>query len=92
MSDAYYDLGEYRRNVTTSSSDAQIWFDRGLLWTYCFNPEEAIPLWQRMDGSHEGQAPPEFASTHPSAGTRIADLKALMPKALEYRKRFCDQP
>ena len=47
MSDAYYDLGEYRRNVTTSSSDAQIWFDRGLLWTYCFNPEEAVRCFEK---------------------------------------------
>ena len=47
MSDAYYDLGEYRRNVTTSSSDAQIWFDRGLLWTYCFNPAEAVRCFEK---------------------------------------------
>jgi len=58
----------------------------------CFDPQEAIPLWERMSDSSGGQAPPEFASTHPSSDTRIQNLKALMPKALEYRKRFCTTP
>ena len=41
MSD-YYDLGNHRRTISTSSPEAQIWFDRGLNWTYAFNHEEAI--------------------------------------------------
>ena len=28
--------------MTTSSSEAQVWFDRGLLWAYSFNHEEAV--------------------------------------------------
>lgn len=55
----------------------------------CFNPEEAIPLWQRMSQMSGGQNPPEFASTHPSAGTRIERLQSLMPKAKAYREKFC---
>lgn len=55
----------------------------------CFDPNEAVPLWERMAEASGGQAPPEFASTHPSSGTRIQHLQALMPKAMEYRKRFC---
>ena len=55
----------------------------------CFNPQEAIPLWERMDSQSGGQAPPEFSSDHPSAGTRIQDLQRLMPKAMEYRQKFC---
>lgn len=57
----------------------------------CFNPEEAIPLWERMDQASGGRAQPEFASTHPNPGTRIANLQALMPKAMEYRKKFCEE-
>ena len=38
----YYDLGAYGRAVTTSSPQAQIWFDRGLNWLYGFNHAEAI--------------------------------------------------
>ncbi len=56
----------------------------------CFNPQEAVPLWERMSAASGGQAPPEFSSTHPNPGTRIQNLGALMPKALEYRKRFCE--
>lgn len=56
----------------------------------CFDPREAVPLWQRMGEASGGQAPPEFASTHPNPGTRIQNLTALMPKAMEYRKRFCE--
>ncbi len=38
----YYDLGRHSRPVTTSSPLAQTWFDRGLVWTYGFNHEEAV--------------------------------------------------
>lgn len=55
----------------------------------CYDPRQAIPLWQRMDRASGGGSPPEFASTHPSAGSRIQHLQELMPKALEYRARFC---
>lgn len=55
----------------------------------CYNPQEAVPLWQRMEQMSAGSSPPEFASTHPSAGTRIAHLQELMPKAMEYRAKFC---
>ena len=57
----------------------------------CFDPRESVPLWERMGQASGGQAPPEFASTHPNPGTRIANLQALMPKALEYRQRFCPE-
>lgn len=41
MLQTYYDLGSYNRPVETRSADAQLWFDRGLLWAYSFNHEEA---------------------------------------------------
>ncbi len=56
----------------------------------CFDPQEAVPLWERMGQASGGRAPPEFSSTHPSPDTRIRDLQALMPKAMEYRQRFCE--
>ena len=55
----------------------------------CFDPAEAVPLWQRMGQMSAGQAPSEFASTHPSAETRIAHLQSLMPKAEAYRQKYC---
>lgn len=57
----------------------------------CFDPNEAVPLWERMGAAGGGQAPPEFSSTHPNPGTRIRNLQALMPKAMEYRARFCGE-
>ena len=44
-----------------------------------------------VGGGPGGNNPPEFASTHPSAGTRMQHLQSLMPKAMEYRQKFCTQ-
>jgi hypothetical protein len=38
----YFDLGNYNRNITTSSESAQTWFNRGLIWCYGFNQEEGV--------------------------------------------------
>jgi metalloendopeptidase OMA1, mitochondrial len=45
-----------------------------------YNPEEAIAFWQRMSEAGSNRAP-EFASTHPSHGTRIENLRRVMPRA-----------
>ena len=37
-----YDLGTYSLPVTCKAEAAQVWFDRGLAWTYGYNHEEAI--------------------------------------------------
>ncbi|WP_043384138.1 tetratricopeptide repeat protein [Streptomyces mutabilis] len=42
----YYDLGTHGRPVTTSSPEAQRWFDRGLVWTYAFHHEEAVSCFE----------------------------------------------
>jgi len=38
----YYDLGRHHRSIQTKSSDTQVWFDRGLIWCYAYNHEEAV--------------------------------------------------
>jgi tetratricopeptide (TPR) repeat protein len=43
----YYNLGSYSRPVTTSSPEAQYWFDCGLMWAYGFNHEEAARCFER---------------------------------------------
>jgi tetratricopeptide (TPR) repeat protein len=43
----YYDVGVVQRKVTTSSTEAQQWFDRGLGLAYGFNHEEAIACFER---------------------------------------------
>ncbi|MFF9488906.1 hypothetical protein [Streptomyces sp. NPDC014676] len=57
--DDYYDLGDHRRPVTTSSPDAQLWFDRGLVWTYAFNHEEAVSCFEKA-----AEADPDCAMAH----------------------------
>ena len=44
---AYYDLGAYTRRITTTSPDAQLWFDRGLIWLFGYNHEESIACFNR---------------------------------------------
>jgi len=46
----YYDLGTYTRPVTTSAPAAQTWFDRGLIWAYGFNHEEAVWCFEQSLG------------------------------------------
>ncbi|HLY88883.1 MAG TPA: hypothetical protein VKQ27_07860 [Acetobacteraceae bacterium] len=42
-----YDVGPYSRTVTTTSPDAQRWFDRGLNWCFGFHHEEAIRCFEK---------------------------------------------
>jgi predicted Zn-dependent protease len=48
-----------------------------------YDPEAAIPFWQRM-ADQGGERPPEFLSTHPSPETRIQDIREHLPEALQY--------
>jgi tetratricopeptide (TPR) repeat protein len=52
----YFDLGSFTREVTTSSPEAQVWFTRGLVWTYSFNHEEAAACFERAIASDPGCA------------------------------------
>ena len=45
-----------------------------------YNPEEAIPFWQRMAAANTGGKVPEFLSTHPSNETRLRKLSVLIPE------------
>ncbi len=59
-----------------------------------YDPREAVPFWERMSGCpremigklcfRSQQAVPEFLSTHPSDLTRINQIEAWLPKALQY--------
>ncbi|MBC8032756.1 MAG: M48 family metallopeptidase [Chitinophagaceae bacterium] len=49
-----------------------------------YNPQESIPLWERMEKTGSGSKPPEFLSTHPAEANRIAKLRQEMPEALRY--------
>ena len=49
-----------------------------------YSPEAALPFWERM--SQQGNAAPEFLSTHPSDQTRIKGIREKLPEAMEYYK------
>ncbi|RFB78494.1 hypothetical protein [Methylovirgula sp. 4M-Z18] len=42
-----FNLGTYRRAITTQSAEAQRWFDIGLNWCYGFNHDEGIKCFER---------------------------------------------
>ncbi|UWQ30650.1 tetratricopeptide repeat protein [Leisingera sp. M523] len=42
-----YDLGSHSCQVTAALPETQKWFDRGLVWTYGYNHEEAVKCFQQ---------------------------------------------
>jgi len=52
-----------------------------------YDPHAARDLWVRMANLSQGSGkPPEFLSTHPSEATRITQIEAWMPEAVQYYK------
>jgi tetratricopeptide (TPR) repeat protein len=47
LNEPYYNLGTYHRPIDTPSAQSQIWVDRGLVWAYAFNHDEAIRCFER---------------------------------------------
>jgi len=42
----YFDLGSYSRK-TSAIPEAQGWFDRGIVWLFSYNHEEAIVCFEK---------------------------------------------
>ena len=50
-----------------------------------YDPHAARDLWVRMAQASKGKGrPPEFLSTHPSEETRIRQIEAWLPEAMQY--------
>jgi tetratricopeptide (TPR) repeat protein len=58
-----YDLGPYSRKVTTTSTDTQRWFDRGLNWCFGYHHEEAVACFEKAL-----EADPNCAMAHWGVG------------------------
>lgn len=72
---------KYGRSMELDADEAGLY----LMAMAGYNPQEAIDFWERMQQASAGQqAPPEFLSTHPNPGNRIAQIKSIMPKAMQY--------
>jgi predicted Zn-dependent protease len=52
-----------------------------------YNPEEAIPFWERMKAAGGGGGTPEFLRTHPSHNIRIERIKEWLPSAEAYYEK-----
>ncbi|MDQ3269868.1 MAG: M48 family metallopeptidase [Pseudomonadota bacterium] len=79
----------YGRNHETQADEVGLM----LAAAACFDPREAVPLWERMSQLGGGERPPEFASTHPDPANRIQTLQSLMPQAHSFYKQYCkDRP
>ena len=67
-----------------------------------YDPREAVPFWERMSGCpkqmidklcfRSQQAIPEFLSTHPSDVTRINQIEAWLPEALQHFTVLMETP
>ncbi|MEZ5863371.1 MAG: hypothetical protein R3D25_04605 [Geminicoccaceae bacterium] len=53
---AYYDVDVYSRKVTTTSPEAQLWFDRGLVWCFAYFHDEAIDCFRKAVAADPGCA------------------------------------
>lgn len=44
---SYFNIDVYSRKITTSSPEAQRWFDRGLVWSFAYHHEEAVECFKK---------------------------------------------
>lgn len=56
-----------------------------------YDPNAAVTLWEKM-GKQSGSKPPEWLSTHPSEGSRINDLKRLIPSVMPLYEEAKSKP
>ncbi|MCL1992062.1 MAG: M48 family metallopeptidase [Spirochaetes bacterium] len=53
-----------------------------------YNPNEAALFWERMEALAGGGGTPQFLSTHPSSASRVSDIRANVPEALQTAASF----
>lgn len=75
------DLGLLRPSSRAQESEADK-IGLNLMADACFDPKQAVGLWERME-VHQKGAPPEWLSTHPSNRNRIEKIREWLPEAEE---------
>jgi len=79
----YYNLGSYSRKVTTRSASAQLWFDRGLLWCYGYNHEEAVRCFREAARHDPSCAMAQWGIAYASGPNYNKQWKAFDPADLD---------
>ena len=51
----YFDLGDYSR-IVSENTQCQMWFDRGMVWLFAYNHEEAISCFEKAIAADNGCA------------------------------------
>lgn len=52
-----------------------------------YDPEEAVHVWERM-AARDKTHPPAILATHPSSQQRVNTLRAFLPQAKEYARKY----
>src|SRR3954447_17473184 len=88
----YFDLGTYARGTSTASTSAQMWFDRGLVWSYAFHHEEAIRCFERAVEHDPGFALAHWGIGYASGPNYNKQWEAFDPVDLAASlERACDE-
>ena len=95
----YYDLGDYSRPISTKSSEAQAWFDRGLLWCYGYNHQESVACFKKAVAADPGCAMAQWGigyAAGPNLQQALGSLRrcglAAVPIRSPYRRAGGSRP
>ncbi|KAI4854456.1 hypothetical protein E4T44_00162 [Aureobasidium sp. EXF-8845] len=81
-SDGYFDLGAYSRCVTAANQEAELWFNRGLIWMYGFNRVEAVTCFNRAISADPACAMAYWGVAHSSGAYYNKAWKLFDPEDL----------
>ncbi|KAF4461278.1 tpr domain [Fusarium albosuccineum] len=94
-SEEYYDLGPHSWKISTQVHDAQVWFNRGLIWAYCFNHRESAACFEQVV-KHDPECAIGYWGVAFSSGPNYNkvwmafdknDLKASLVKCYDYSRK-----
>ncbi|EBA07763.1 tetratricopeptide repeat protein [Sagittula stellata] len=98
MSD-YYDLGDYSYAVSTQSPEAQTWFDRGVVWCFGYNHDEAIACFLKAI-EHDPNLAIAYWGVSYASGCNYnkpweafddADMQLSLERAFDYSRRALEK-
>ncbi|WP_225025895.1 tetratricopeptide repeat protein [Xinfangfangia pollutisoli] len=95
----YYNLGPYTCPVTTQSPEAQLWFDRGLIWCFGYNHDEAVACFLKAIDHDPDLAIAYWGVSYasgcnynkPWAAFDDADMERSLARAFDYAQRALEK-